>query len=96
MTTAGEMTPTSHETEEALRALLAQIAPDADVAHLDPAADLRAALDIDSFDFLQFVVGIKVKLGVEIPEADYGRIRTLGGCRRYVMDRRASGPSMAP
>jgi hypothetical protein len=37
---------------------LANLAPEADLAGLDPKANLRTALDLDSFDFLRFLIGL--------------------------------------
>ncbi|HVX98146.1 MAG TPA: acyl carrier protein [Polyangia bacterium] len=78
------MSRTAAEVEAIVRDLLASLAPEADLAMLAPDADFRRALDIDSFTFLQFVVGLKERLGIEVPEADYGRVRTLDGCRAYL------------
>ena len=64
--------------------LLGQIAPEADLGTLDPRADLRDALDIDSYDYLNFIVGISERLGIEVPEADYGKLDTLAGCEAYL------------
>ncbi len=52
-----------------------------------PGADLREELDIDSVDFLRFVVQLHERLGVSVPEADYPRIRTLDGCVAYLAER---------
>jgi acyl carrier protein len=38
---------------------LNNIAPEADIASVDPAADLREAIDIDSMDFLNFIIAIR-------------------------------------
>lgn len=59
---------------------LREIAPDADPAQLAPDADLRDELDLDSMDFLRFVQALHRELGVVIPEAEYGAIRTLDAC----------------
>lgn len=67
--------------------LLGQIAPEADFDALDPDADLRNALDIDSYDYLNFIVGISERLGIEVPEADYGKLDTLAGCEAYLVAR---------
>jgi acyl carrier protein len=67
-----------------LRAALADVAPDLDVAAIDPAADLRSDLDIDSMDYLNFVIAVSQRFGVEIPEADYGQVATLQACARYL------------
>ena len=59
------------EIRTAILQSIARVAPDADLDDLDPGADLRDALDIDSMDFLGVLVGINERLGVEVPEADY-------------------------
>ena len=81
------MSVSSADIETTVRALLGELAPEADLGKLDPAADFRKALDIDSFAFLQFVVGLHDRLGVEVPEGDYARLRTLAGCRSYLTER---------
>jgi acyl carrier protein len=64
---------------------LAQVAPDADIAGLAPDADLREALDIDSVDFLNFVIRLHERLGVDVPETDYDRLRTLDAAADYLL-----------
>ena len=71
----------------AIFASLRQIAPESDPAALHPDQNIRAALDIDSFDFLNFLIALHEKLGIEIPEADYGKLTTLDGMIRYLMAR---------
>jgi acyl carrier protein len=68
---------------ESLRA----IAPEADLSTLDPAADLRDTLDIDSMDFLSFITSMHTKLKVDIPERDYREVRTLDTCVEYLARR---------
>ncbi len=86
---------TRDEIVEVIRSILGGIAPDVDLAGVKPDADLRDELDIDSMDFLRFVVALHDRLGVDVPEADYPTIRTLDGCTAYVAQRlppaRASG-----
>ncbi len=64
--------------------VLGGIAPEADLAALDPDADLRETLDIDSMDFLNFVVGLHDRTGIDVPESDYALLSTLGGCVAYL------------
>ncbi len=64
--------------------VLSRIAPEADPNDLDPNISLRDQLDIDSMDFLNFVIGLHRALGVEIPEIDYPRLATLDGCVEYL------------
>lgn len=63
---------------------LNNIAPEVDIASVDPKADLREALDIDSMDFLNFVTAIHHRLGFDIPERDYPKLVTLGGAIGYI------------
>jgi acyl carrier protein len=68
-----------------LRAL-SRIAPEADLTALDPNEDLREQLDLDSVDFLNVMVALHEELGIEIPEADYAKVRTLAGCTAYLLN----------
>ncbi len=71
---------------------LNNIAPEVDMASVDPAADLREALDIDSMDFLNFVTAVHHRLGIDIPELDYPKLVTLDGAVAYIEAKlRASG-----
>lgn len=63
------------------------VAPESDPGAIDPAADLREALDIDSMDFLNIVIGVHEALGVDIPERDYPQVMSLGGMVDYVRAR---------
>jgi acyl carrier protein len=81
---------TEAQLKETIYKVLGQIAPEADVTHLAPEADLRQALDIDSFDHLNFLIGLNDALGIEIPEADYGQLTTLADTVRYCAARLGS------
>jgi len=63
---------------------LRQVAPESDPASLGPDQPVRETLGIDSYDFLQFLVGLHKRLGVEVPEADYGRLNTVNGMIAYL------------
>jgi len=67
--------------------LLKQIAPDTEPSTLQPDENIRETLDIDSFDTLQFLVSLNEKLGIEIPEEDYGKIPTLETLVNYILDK---------
>jgi len=66
---------------------LGDIAPEADLAALPPGKDLREELDIDSMDFLNFVIALHEKLGVDIPESDYPQLVTLDGAVAYLRNK---------
>jgi acyl carrier protein len=56
---------------------LAGIAPEIDAAALEPAKPLRDQVDLDSADWLNFLVALHGKIGVDIPDADAARLTTL-------------------
>lgn len=64
--------------------LLKQIAPDTEPSTLLPDDNIRDTLGIESFDALQFLVALDEKLGIEIPEQDYGKTATLEQLVAYV------------
>lgn len=71
---------------------LTRIAPEIDAASIQPSVNLRDQLDLDSMDFLNFVLALHQRLRVEIPEADYARLSTLDGVVAYVASK-AGGPN---
>ncbi|HSK80251.1 MAG TPA: acyl carrier protein [Thermoanaerobaculia bacterium] len=77
-------TKTTEEIRAAVLSVLGEIAPEADPAAIDPAESLREQLDLDSMDFLNFVIGVHKRLGVEIPEADYPKLASLDGAMAYL------------
>lgn len=87
---------TRDEIEAVVRASLGTLAPEVDLAGVRPDADLRDELDIDSMDFLRFVVQLEERLGVSVPEKDYPRVRTLEACVGYLAERGASERTAAP
>ena len=75
---------TESEIKQAVIKVLGMIAPEADLNAISPGDNLREALDIDSFDFLNLVIGISKELGIDIPESDYGKIATLADMAGYL------------
>ncbi|PWC56834.1 acyl carrier protein [Azospirillum sp. TSO22-1] len=64
-------------------ALLA-VAPEADPAALDPERPFRDQIDIDSVDFLNFVLGLEKRLNISVPDLEYPQLSTLAGCRAFL------------
>jgi len=66
---------TAEEIRKVVLAELKRIAPELeDVA---PAKPLRDQVDLDSMDWLNFLVALNERLKIEIPEADYRKLGTL-------------------
>lgn len=72
-----------------LRKILGDIAPDLDVSTVGPDEDLRNDIGLDSMDFLNFIIAAHKQLGVEVPEADYGKVTSFGKFSRYIEARRS-------
>ena len=70
---------------------LGDIAPEADLESIKPDVGFRDQLDIDSMDFLNFVIALHEELRIEIPEADYPKLASLNACVEYLIKKSAEG-----
>lgn len=75
-------------TREQLRTIvleeLRRIAPETEPGALRAERPLREQVDLDSMDWLNFLVALHERLGVEIPEADYAKLGTLDQTLDYL------------
>ena len=75
-------------TNEEIRAIVIEtlkgIAPEVEESDLRPDGLLRDQVDLDSMDWLNFLVGLHQRLRVEIPEADYRKLTTLNAVIAYL------------
>lgn len=75
------------ELKQVLFTILKRIAPEAEPERLGPDENIQRALDIDSFDALNFFIHLHQELGVDVPEADYGKLTTMAEMLRYLSAR---------
>jgi acyl carrier protein len=68
----------------AVKDIIASIAPDEDLSELALDVKLREQIELDSMDFLDIVMELRKRYGVQVPEADYPRLATLAGCVEYL------------
>ena len=80
---------TNDEIVLAIKDIIATIAPDEDLAHLKMDVRLREQIELDSMDFLDIVMELRKRYGVQVPEQDYMELATLDGCVMYL------GPKLA-
>lgn len=73
--------------KETIIDLLKTIAPEADYDGLNPDAKLQETLDIDSFDFLNLLIGLDEAVRVSVPESDYGQLVSLNDLVNYLAAR---------
>lgn len=78
------MTGAQHGIRREVLAVLTTIAPEVEPADIRDEELLRDQVDLDSMDWLNFLVGIHKRLNVDIPESDYASLRTLADVVRYV------------
>lgn len=65
--------------------LLKNIAPDTEPETLKPDDNIRTTLEIDSIDYLRFIVAIDEKFGIDTPEEDYGKIQSIRTLTDYLL-----------
>jgi acyl carrier protein len=78
---------TREDIRGAVLAALTSVAPEIDPQTLGPTTVFRQEFELDSMDFLNFVIALHEALGVDIPEADYGRLATIAGAVDYLAGR---------
>lgn len=84
---------TRTEIQQAVVQALSGVAPEIDTAALDPGAVLRDQVDLDSMDFLRFVIELHKRVGVDVPEADYQKLSSIAGVVDYLAARLGSAVS---
>lgn len=72
----------ANEIRKVVLAELRRIAPE--LEGVAPAKPLRDQVDLDSMDWLNFLVALNERLKIEIPEADYRRLGTLEQIVEYL------------
>lgn len=75
---------TNAEIRSIALASLKAIAPEIEEAELRSDRPLRSQVDLDSMDWLNFLLGLHEKLKVDIPEADYAKLVSLDDVIAYL------------
>jgi acyl carrier protein len=79
---------TNEEIRAVVVAALKAIAPEVEENALAPDRPLRDQVDLDSMDWLNFLIGLHERLSVDIPEADYRKLTTLDTLVAYLAQKR--------
>jgi acyl carrier protein len=77
----------SNELRAAIFDALQEVAPEADLSRLGEDTDIRDELDLDSMDFLNFIIGVHERTGIDVPESDYRQLGTLRAALAYLTAR---------
>lgn len=83
---------TRGEIEQTVRQALLSVAPELEAMPLDADVPLRDQVDIDSMDFLRFVMELHKQLGVDVPEADYDKLGSLTRIVDYLTAKAGARP----
>jgi acyl carrier protein len=76
------MTPV--DIREAVLKILEDIAPDDDLSDLKDDVSFREQLELDSMDFLDIVMELRKRYRIQIPEEDYGQLRSMSSTVAYL------------
>ncbi|MBM3990714.1 MAG: acyl carrier protein [Planctomycetes bacterium] len=68
----------------AIKDIISTIAPDEELGSLALDVRLRDQIELDSMDFLDIVMELRKRYGVQVPEEDYMQLATLQGCVEYL------------
>ena len=74
-----------------IKTCLFSVAPDLEGQPIDPDEPFRDQFEIDSMDFLNFIIALHKATGVDIPEKNYPKLESLAGCLRYLEKKGATG-----
>ncbi len=75
---------TQNDIRSEVLAVLTTIAPEVAPEDISDDVLLRDQVDLDSMDWLNFLIGIHKRLQIDIPESDYASLRTLSDLVRYI------------
>ena len=75
---------TRDEIKDLILEIIEDIDEDAEFEGLDPDKPLRDQLDLDSMDFLDIVMELRKRYGLQIPEEEYPELANLTSCVNYL------------
>lgn len=78
---------TDAELTDLVKKALYAVAPDIEDQPIDPEKSFRGQFEIDSMDFLNFVINLHKATGVDILERDYPNLQTLSGAIAFLHQR---------
>ena len=81
------MSQQQEQIRTAVLAIVKRLAPEVDPAGIIADKPLRTQIDLDSMDWLNVLATIHEKLGVDMPESDYGKVQTLDSIVAYLADK---------
>jgi acyl carrier protein len=78
---------TKKQIKDKILEIIAQIMPDEDLSNLKGDIPIREQVELDSMDFLDIIMELRKRYGIEVPEDDYVHLATLDGSAAYLEPR---------
>jgi len=76
---------TTEQAKAIILEVLSDIAPEVDSSQIDDSVDLTDQLDLDSMDYLNWMLAINKSTGIEIPQRDISKFLTIDGAAEYLV-----------
>jgi acyl carrier protein len=78
---------TKQEVKSVLMEIVAEIIPDEDLTGLKDDIPIREQVELDSMDFLDIIMELRKRYGIEVPEDDYMQLATIDSSVAYLEPR---------
>jgi len=78
---------TKQEIKSVLMEIVAEIIPDEDLTSLKGDIPIREQVELDSMDFLDIIMELRKRYGIEVPEDDYTQLATIDSSVAYLEPR---------
>jgi acyl carrier protein len=78
---------TKQEIKSVLMQIVAEIIPDEDLTNLKDDIPIREQVELDSMDFLDIIMELRKRYGIEVPEDDYTQLTTIESSVAYLEPR---------
>jgi acyl carrier protein len=78
---------TKEEVKSVLMEIVAEIIPDEDLTNLKGDIPIREQVELDSMDFLDIIMELRKRYGIEVPEDDYIHLATVDSSVAYLEPR---------
>jgi acyl carrier protein len=75
---------TKKEIKSVLMEIVAEIIPDEDLTNLKGDIPIREQVELDSMDFLDIIMELRKRYGIEVPEDDYMQLATIDSSVAYL------------
>jgi len=77
----------NNNTQQTILEAIQEVAPEIELDDIDMDEDIREECDLDSMDFLNYLIALKKSTGISIAEGDYTLVNTFNKMLNYLSER---------